>query len=129
MCLRIAFFAREFSRWLCSSSGTGMASCAREKSELSASSQDPHQYAQNLRVLAWINDNGIHRVVGRFKANVVFFLVKALKGDFIVDHGDDALAVGGRLLLLNYNVIAVLDVAINHRVAVYLQDEAVGTAE
>ena len=82
-----------------------------------------------MRVLAWIDDDWVHHIVVRFQADVVFFLVEAFQRHFIVDHGNHFFAVGSVLLLLDDDVIAVLDVAVDHRVAVDLQDEAVGAAE
>jgi len=47
----------------------------------------------------------------------------------VVDHGHHASAVFRRLLVTNDHVIAVLDMAVDHGVALDLQDEAFGPAE
>lgn len=73
---------------------------------------------------AVIGENRLVIVVCRLKSCLVPIFVKPLEGSiFIVEDGDDQLAVFGDGCAAAYNVIAIADSGVNHAVAFNLQSE------
>src|SRR5205823_5187263 len=93
---------------------------------LSAPPQDTREDAQDLDVARRIDDDRRHGSVGRFQADAIPFAEELLQRHLVVDHGDNPFAVLGRLLFLDDNIIAVLDVVFDHRVATDLEHIATG---
>jgi len=82
---------------------------------------DPH--AEDVGVL---HVDRLHRRVGRFEADAALFREPSLQRRFaLVGQGDDDLALAGRRLAADDDVVAVGDLVLDHRFAVHLQGEQV----
>ena len=69
----------------------------------------------------FVNNNRLKFVIFRLKAEVTVFFVKSFNGCLVLNQCYNNVAVFGNRGLLDYNNIAVTDMGVNHRIALYVK--------
>ena len=84
---------------------------------------------QNTLYLTVFDDNIFHLFVFRMKYHFPVPFIKTFQRCFAVHHSDYNIAVLCRVLLSDYDKIAVLDSDVNHTIAVRMKNKQIPTAE
>src|ERR1051326_3180356 len=88
-----------------------------------------NQHPEHLGARPVIDDDRVHLAIGGHQAYVLLLLVEALQRNLIIDHGNDTGAVIRSLLLADDDVVAVLNVIVDHGLAANLQGKVVVPGE
>src|SRR5436190_17353746 len=106
-----------------SMSRTGSAGDAADIWAPSKPSYQPHQPPLDVDLVG-AEDAGLVVGVGGFQRDRGALLAQALEGGLLLlDHGDDDVAVLGRVAALADDDVALVDAGVDHRVALDLQRE------